>query len=730
MTTNSKTRALALFLAVVLCLCLLPMTADAATIADGSATCTVNPVGKHRYLYTTAGTILGASYYQYTTNDGISGTAYCVDHGLMYSSHPLEIRGTYTSSPATAGAFANGYPQHSLETFLGRFPEETILTGLTEDEYSYATQFAVWATLGQLAIEGTAYTQGRETIAQPTGDAQQMRVFRAIQLILRTAATWDRVYQAGMYIRLEPDALGGNLSLPANMTLEFAAEAAEYGIRREVIGGVAYYTREYTVASATSTYYSGYNIELWAEGAPAGTIFTNTENQELPRGSFRDTPTWTLPVREAGTTLNENGYEYAGVTKLCINSGEITLHSGAYVMQYNIYLAYNESRYEQSYIISDPSKGTQTANAVLSWGSELTETGGLRVTKVNGSGQPLAGAKFTLSGSDGSSRTGETDAGGVILWEQLSPDYTYTLTETEAPAGYALTDPVNVQIKAARVNDVTVQDGTQKQLTVRKIDKQTGYSLAGAVIAFEQIDGGYFTTRTTDHAGMIQLDADSLPLGTYQVYERASPEGYELDDTVQTVNWDGRQDVTLTFENIRKPTLILYKCDDGNTSSLSGATLAVYRNGQLFTTVTTNDNGLAYVSGVSTGYYTVKETVAPTGYLLDETEYSVYVDVYDPATTDDPRLVIRNRIKPSLRIVKYDAGTGRPLAGTVFEVFRDARSLGRYTTDVSGEVYLYDLTPGTYLVREAGRRDPAAPGGGHLPGDAGGRHVLPGICDG
>ncbi len=705
-TSKSRMRILVFLLAAVLFLGILPVTAGASTIADGSATCTVNPIGKHRYLYTTAGTILGASYYQYTTNDGLTGTAYCVDHGLMYSSHPLEIRGVYTSSPATAGAFANGYPQHSLETFLGRFPGETVLAGLTEDEYSYATQFAVWATLGQLAIEGTAYTQGRETIAQPTGDLQQMRVFRAIQLILATAATWDRVYQTGMYIRLEPDALGGNLSLPANMTLEYAAETARYGIRREVIGGVAYYTREYTVASATSTYYSGYNIELWAEGAPAGTIFTNTENQELPRGSFRDTPTWTLPVREAGTTLNENGFEYAGVAKLCIpvetvpNSGEITLHSAAYVMQYNIYLAYNESRYEQSYMISDPSKGTVTANAALSWGSELTETGSLRVTKVSGSGQPLAGAKFTLSGSDGSTRTGVTDASGVILWELLSPEYSYTLTETEAPAGYALVDPVNVQIKAARVNDVTVQDGTQKQLTVRKIDQQNGYSLAGAVIAFEQIDGGFFTTRTTDHAGLIQLDADSLPLGSYKVYEQASPEGYELDATVHTVNWDGRQDVTLTFTNVRKPTLILYKCDENNTSSLSGATLAVYRNGQLFTTVTTDDNGLAYVSGVSTGYYIVKETVAPTGYLLDETEYSVYVDVYDPATTDDPRLVIRNRIKPSLRIVKYDAGTGRPLAGTVFEVFRDARSIGRYTTDAGGEIYLHDLTPGTYLVRE------------------------------
>lgn len=111
-----------------------------------------------------------------------------------------------------------------------------------------------------------------------------------------------------------------------------------------------------------------------------------------------------------------------------------------------------------------------------------------------------------------------------------------------------------------------------------------------------------------------------------------APEGYELDETVQTVDWNGKNDVTLTFKNKRKPTLIIYKCDEGNNYCLPGATFEVYKNGQLVTTATTNDNGLAYVSGVTTGYYTIKETVAPPGYVLDTKEYSAYVDVYDPAT--------------------------------------------------------------------------------------------------
>ena len=532
------TRLLALVLAALALIGLLPMTAGASTIADGSTTCDVRPINERQFLLTTtAGKRLGAFAYRYTTNDGLSGTAYCIDHVLNMTQHTLEIRGEYTASPATAGAFANGYPQHSLATFLGRFPNETILNGLTENEYAYATQIAVWVTLGQLGIEGSSFTSGSEFVSQPTGDAQQMRVFRAVQLILDSADEWDRIYHTGMYIRLEEGALGGNISIPADMTLAFAADQEQYGIKREVINGTAYYTREYIFASATSTYYDDYNIEVWADGAPAGYMFVDESNQELAHGSFRDVSTWRVPTVIHTTSINDNGSEYWGKGKLCIpadtvpNSGEITVNCGSYVMQYQIYLAHNSVASEQSYIIADPRKGTLTADAVIKWGGVQTETGELQIKKVSGGGQPLEGAKFTLSGSDGSSRSGTTDASGIIEWTGLLPNVNYTLTETEAPAGYAVVDPVNVTIQAARTNYVTVKDSTQKQLIVHKIDAQNGYSLLGAVIAFKQIDGSFYTTATTDHAGLIQFDADALPLGSYEVYEISAPDGYELDQT-------------------------------------------------------------------------------------------------------------------------------------------------------------------------------------------------------
>ena len=703
--TKRAKRVMAFALAIVMCIGVLPAVARAQTIADGSQTCTVKAVERNYYLTTSKGTRLGASYAEYTTDDGLKGPAYCIDHGLKYSSGKLEIRGLYEANPETAAAFAQSYPQHSLETFRGRFPDETLLNGLTESEYAYATQLAIWATLGQLAIEGTGFTSGRETVTRPDGDAQQMRVFRTVQLICESA-NWNKVPKTGMYIRAEENALGGNVALPTSMTLERAAERGEHGIKRETIGGKEYFTREYTFASCTSTYYSGYNIELWAENTPNGTIFASTDNVELPKGTFEGKTTWELPTETKNTKLNDNGFEYSGRAKLCIpvdtapNSGEVKVLCGAYVMQYQIYLAYNKKSTEQSYIIADPSKGNLTAQGSLSWGGEETEKGSIRVTKTNGTGQPLSGAKFTLSGSDGSTKTGETDENGVILWELLDPAVDYTLTETQAPAGYDIVEAVKVQVIAGQVKDIVVQDPTEKTLTIKKMDKQTGYSLPGAVIAFEQIDGGFYTTATTDQAGKILMTVENLPLGSYKVYEVTAPEGYELDTTPQTVNWDGTKDITLTFNNVRKPTIEIYKCDENNLRSLPDATFEVYRNGQLVTTVTTNDNGLAYVPGVTTGYYTVKEVIAPEGYVADGREYGVYVDNYDPATTDDPRITVTNAEKPSLTIVKYDAQTMNPLPDVTFEVYHDGQLLGTYTTNHLGEIELTGLDPGTYLVKE------------------------------
>ena len=139
--TKTRTRWFALMLAVIMAFGLVPQSAFAGSIGDGSATATVSLGNRNYFLKTTAGTSLGVSTYQYTTNDGLTGPGFCLNHGLDYTARRLPISGKYTASPQAAGAVANGYPQHSLDTFLGLYLNtNSILNGLTEDEYAYATQ--------------------------------------------------------------------------------------------------------------------------------------------------------------------------------------------------------------------------------------------------------------------------------------------------------------------------------------------------------------------------------------------------------------------------------------------------------------------------------------------------------------------------------------------------------------------------------------------------------------
>ena len=705
-----KKRIIALMLAVITVFGMLSIPTSAATISDGSKTCSVQNGPYHRYLSTTAGNTVGGGYRHYKTNDGITGPAYCIDWGLAMAPANKQLAiSRYTSSPKTIGAFANGYPQRTLEEFLKlHLSDNPALKGLTEDEYAYATQVAVWATLGQLGVEGTSFTAGRATIAKPTNDAQKVRIYTALSIVLRLANGWDKQLYSGMYLRSEENALGATLEIQDGRSLEDAANSRLQGIQKETINGKEYYTRKFWAASATSTWPFDDKIGVWFSGAPTGTLVTDASNNVLPVKQLDKGGTVSLiPTEKKSTSLNVNGEEYSGVFKLCLpvdnvtEGGEIGINLYGTVSQYVIYLADNPSTKEQSYIIADPAYNNLTASGKFIWGpDEGRDTARISVMKVDGGNKPLAGAEFSLEGSDGSVYTGKTGPDGLIEWDGLDPDGSpFTLRETKAPEGYGIVDPINIKVTEGNTSYVTVRDDTDHSFRVKKIDAQNGYSLRGAVFRFEQIDGSFVTTGTTGHDGIIEFTGKELPFGSYRVSEEQAPAGYKKDTSVQTVEWDGTADVLLTFRDVREPTLIIYKVDSrGN--SISGATFAVYQDGSLITTVECDDAGIARVSGLSEGYFEVEELTAPAGFVLDSTLHGIHLDPYDPAIDDDPSITIVNKAKCGLRIVKYDRVDHEPMQGVTFEVFCDAVSLGRFETSAEGEILLSDLRPGTYRAVE------------------------------
>ena len=711
---------LSLLLALTMMLSMFAQPASAAevtpgsskSLGDGSTSVTIAKGTNLHILRKSTGGTIGGSAWTYTSNDGITGPAYCVNWGLgmVSPSKRLEITGRYDRSPQTMGAFANGYPQRTLEQFKSLHPEIQGIANLTTDEYAYATQLAIWATCGQLAVADTTFTSGRATLVKPTSDAQQIRVYQSVVAILNLAKGWTKQLYTGLYFHMEKDRLGNSLNIYCEDGLESAAAAGDYGLKKETIGGKEYYTRLMYVDSATSTYPNDYMILVYSMDAPAGTIFVDTSNQVFENRQQWGATMYQVPTPKGeSTSLNANGTAYTGAFKICIpadnvaDSGSITVNAYAVITQFNLFLAYNPDATEQSYIIADPNYVGKFADASIKWSTTDTvpDTASLQVQKVDGGAMPLEGAEFTLTGSKGTVRTGISDQNGMVFWTDLPADENYVLTETKAPAGFTIVEPRNITLTKGQTASITIQDDISKHFTIKKIDKQSGATLEGAVFRFEQIDGSYVTTGTTGFDGMLSFVGDELPFGSYRVTEERSPTGFEKDTSVQTVKWDGTKDVLLTFQNVRQPTIIVSKVDGVTGISLPGATFNIYKDGELIDTATTNDAGeFRFPIVAGEGYFEFEETVAPTGYQLDSTRHGIYIDPYDPQTEDDPVLTIKNYNNPSLRIIKYDLQSGERLPGVTFKIYKDGELFDTLTTDSQGEILLYNLEPGTYLAEE------------------------------
>ena len=414
------------------------------------------------------------------------------------------------------------------------------------------------------------------------------------------------------------------MDLGSDLSLSRAAEENSNGIKTEIIGGKQYYTREF-VLSCTSMPDSG-SVTLQLAGAPAGTVLANASNQILAGGAV---------------TLSASGTEYAGKFKICVptdaaeadTAGSVTVQAAASIASCTFYKVENSHAYEQDFIIADPNSATSSAAGYLKWGESsgtTPETGSIRLLKTGENGEALAGAEFDIDGSGGYHASGTTGEDGSITWTDLPTGQGYTITETVAPEGFQLAEPISVTAKAGQTVYITVTDDSQRVFRVHKQDKQSGFSLEGAVFLFEQIDGDFVIEGRTRADGLIEFTPDKLPYGAYRCFELSAPEGYEKDSAVKTVNWDGKADIDLYFTNVRKPGFKILKVDSLTNMPLTGAYFDIYKDGQLIDTVRSNEQGIATVSGVSEGYYECLERIAPYGYVLSTERYGIHIDPFDP----------------------------------------------------------------------------------------------------
>lgn len=183
---------------------------------------------------------------------------------------------------------------------------------------------------------------------------------------------------------------------------------------------------------------------------------------------------------------------------------------------------------------------------------------GVVINKVDATtGNNIAGATLVVKDSNGNVIETFTSTTSGYEINGLS-NGTYTVTETQAPAGYKLnSEPVTFTISDDNPTvDVKVEDQPESSVvTVAKVDSVTGKMIAGAEILITN-EAGEEVARFTSTTSAYTLK--DLEYGTYTIEEVSAPDGYFLTEEKQTFVVDADHlSAQITIKNVPKT------CDNG-----------------------------------------------------------------------------------------------------------------------------------------------------------------------
>ena len=429
-------------------------------------------------------------------------------------------------------------------------------------------------------------------------------------------------------------------------------------------------------------------------------------NQEVAQGTVR---VRILKTDEAGAGLAGCTFEltYPGqkapLTGVSSASGEVVFND----LPLNTNVTIKETAAPKGYTllpaktVNTGTKSGQTIELQLANSTDHT----FKIHKISSAdGRNLMGATFEIRGIDNDYKHSfTTDALGEITVQGRDlPKGSYECYEIAAPEGYA-TDGSDIQTFAwdnSKDIELSFKDAPRPGIKIYKYDKDTKMPLEGATFEIRR-DGQVLATVKTDVNGNAGLY--DLPKGFYQIVETEPPQGYLRDEQVHEVYIDPTADPTqlireVNVANTKKLSIRIVKIDKETKVPLSGWKFDVYYNDAHLTTVTTNQNGEAMVENLQPGTYRVKETGGDTEhYNMDAGEQTVEL-VKDQA--EIPTLTFANTIKKHFGIYKIDAETHKPIEGVTFEIYKDGKLLGNYTTGADGRIWLPYAEPGTYQAKE------------------------------
>ena len=354
----------------------------------------------------------------------------------------------------------------------------------------------------------------------------------------------------------------------------------------------------------------------------------------------------------------------------------------------------------------------------------------------------------------------------------------YIVRETTTPHNFMPVDDFIVTVtensSTPQVWRVLLDDEFKAKLKIVKQDDETKQPVLLANTEFKvyDLDAKKYVEQVTtypntvvhksyftDENGYLILP-ESLKCGNYRIEEVSAPDGYTQNTQYVEIKVDkntayqmdsvsGDAIITVTYENHPvKGKLVIHKSGETLKSfkkdfvceetSLEGAEFEIYAAEDIFTpdhqvdeqgnrhviyakdtlvkTVTTDKNGEAVIKDLPLGKYRVKETKAPSGFVLNPDSQEVSFIYKDQNTPEiEEKLEFSNeRQKVELSVEKRDAETGKALKGATFGLYnKEAISSGdkvivkadtllqEITSNEKGKAaFTLDLPLGRYYVKE------------------------------
>jgi uncharacterized surface anchored protein len=200
----------------------------------------------------------------------------------------------------------------------------------------------------------------------------------------------------------------------------------------------------------------------------------------------------------------------------------------------------------------------------------------------------------------------------------------------------------------------------------------------------------------------------NLPAWIFYVLEVNPPAGYLLNTTFLGGERLSEDLFIETSDQFALGTITLAK-EAANGTPLSGGTFTLtgtdYNSDPIQRTATSK-NGVVTFSDLPLGEYSVRETTAPTGYTLSNTEITAIVEYNSTKTevvvtiTSENDTIVNDPL-PYGSIELYKTDGSDPLAGAVFELYTtNGDTVGTATSDSSGRVRFTRVPLGSYSIRE------------------------------